>query len=459
MTIMPAASIAMSQSATLPPFPTETILLSAITTVSPRATGAARSPLRIFPMLKTATFIASGRLPALLDDDFLMRQSADARIEASAIGYAEDHGDFVRHWRVRQHDRHAVVMRAHVNLVLVVHRNVDQRPRPALLGEGGNPGVAAADRRTNRIGEGRGQKRIRMLLLAGEADDSALAVALHLVLAEARERKLGHALAEFDAGIDHWPQILDVAPSVGILHHGDSGDASQPLVRGASGLLEALFHDNERAPGAKLHGVILTFGFRRSCALSADLSIQYADDAVCADRTKQNRMLNFNVEDRVGTIVIERVSAGNAFTEAMVRQLGEIIRRAAEEADIVTLSSAVADFTIAIAAANTRFALDEVKLGIPPMFILEQILEHLPAKCALDFILTGREFGADEALQIGLVSHVVAPADLDSTVGKFVATLCSRDRRVVLACKSYLRAVAKMPPEVRSAYTLVEQTQ
>src|SRR6516162_8621085 len=167
MTIMPAASIAMSQSATLPPFPTETILLSAITTVSPRATGAARSPLRIFPMLKTATFIAS------------------------------------------------------------------------------------------------------------------------------------------------------VAPSVGILH-GDSGDASQPLVRGASGLLEALFHDNERAPGAKLHGMILTFGFRRSCALSADLSIQYADDAVCADRTKQNRMLNFNVEDRVGTIVIERASAGNAFTEAMV---------------------------------------------------------------------------------------------------------------------------------------------
>jgi len=258
-----------------------------------------------------------------------------------------------------------------------------------------------------------------MLLLAGNADDSALAVALHLVLAETRERKLDNAFAEFDAGIDHWPQILDIAPSVGILHHGDNGDASQPLVREASGLLEALFHDNERAPGANLHGVILTFGFRRSCALSADLSIQYADDAVRADRTKQNRMLNFNFEDRVGTIVIERVSAGNSFNEAMVRQLGEIIRRAAEEADIVTLSGAGADFTIrrdrgepksgspfdafcnisalnkaiaefpgvlitgvrgrafglgfglimrsdiAIASANTRFALDEVKLGIP----------------------------------------------------------------------------------------------
>jgi enoyl-CoA hydratase/carnithine racemase len=228
---------------------------------------------------------------------------------------------------------------------------------------------------------------------------------------------------------------------------------------------------------------------------------------------KPNRMIKFNVEDRVGTIVIERASAGNAFTEEMVRQLGEIIRRAAEEADIVTLSGAGADFTIgrdrgepksgspfdafrnisalnktiaefpgvlitgvrgrafglgiglilrsdiAIAAADARFALDEVKIGIPPMFIMEQILEYLPAKRALDFILTGREFGADEALQIGLVSRVVGPDDLDGTMGEFVATLRSRDRRVVLACKRYLRAVGKMPPEARSAYALVEQTQ
>ena len=57
-------------------------------------------------------------------------------------------------------------------------------------------------------------------------------------------------------------------------------------------------------------------------------------------------MLKFNVEDRVGTIVIERALAGNAVTEEMVRELGGIIRRAAEEADIVALSGAGPDFTI-----------------------------------------------------------------------------------------------------------------
>jgi enoyl-CoA hydratase/carnithine racemase len=100
-----------------------------------------------------------------------------------------------------------------------------------------------------------------------------------------------------------------------------------------------------------------------------------------------------------------------------------------------------------------------VKLGIPPMLIMEQILEHLPAKRALDLILTGREFGADEALQIGLVSRVVGPDDLDGTMGELVATLRLRDRRVVLACKRYLRSIGKIPPEARSAYALVEQTQ
>src|SRR5205085_2519816 len=87
------------------------------------------------------------------------------------------------------------------------------------------------------------------------------------------------------------------------------------------------------------------------------------------------------------------------------------------------------------------------------------ILEHLPGKRALDFILTSREFGADEALQIGLISRIVAPDHFDATLAEFVATLRSRDRRVVLACKRYLRAVGKMPAEARSAYALVQQTQ
>jgi enoyl-CoA hydratase/carnithine racemase len=224
-------------------------------------------------------------------------------------------------------------------------------------------------------------------------------------------------------------------------------------------------------------------------------------------------MISFNVEDRVGRIVIARAAAANAFTGDMVRQLHAALQSAAECTDIVTLTGEGTDFTVgrdrhepktgspfdafsgisalnkaiagypgiliavvrgrahglgvglvmrsdlAIAASDAQFALDEVKLGIPPMFIMEEIVDHLPSKRALDVILTSREFGADEALQIGLLSRVVPADELEAAAAKLVETLRGRDRSVILVCKRYLRTVAKMPSEARAAYALVEQTQ
>ena len=176
-------------------------------------------------------------------------------------------------------------------------------------------------------------------------------------------------------------------------------------------------------------------------------------------------MLKFNVEDRVGTIVIERASEGNAFTGEIVRQLGEIIRRAVEEADIVTLAGAGADFTIGrdrhkpksspFDAFRNISALNKAIAEFPGVLITGVrgrafglgvgLIEHLPAKRALDFIL----MGVNSALTtrwIGLISRVVRLDDFDGTVGEFVAMLRSRDRRVVPACKRYLRAVGKCRP-------------
>jgi len=224
-------------------------------------------------------------------------------------------------------------------------------------------------------------------------------------------------------------------------------------------------------------------------------------------------MISFKVEDRVGHIVIARATAANAFTGDMVRQLHAALRSAADSTDIVTLTGEGADFTVgrdrhepkagspfdafshisalnkaiaaypgiliavvrgrafglgvglvmrsdlAIAAGDAQFSLDEVKLGIPPMFIMEEIVDHLPSKHALDVILTSREFGADEALRIGLLSRVVPGEQLEAASATLVETLLGRDRSVIRTCKRYLRTVAEMPAEARAAYALIEQTQ
>jgi enoyl-CoA hydratase/carnithine racemase len=224
-------------------------------------------------------------------------------------------------------------------------------------------------------------------------------------------------------------------------------------------------------------------------------------------------MIKFDVADRIGRLVIDRPDAGNAFTTEMARQFRLALEAAADGADIVVMTGAGPDFTVgrdrkeprsgtpfdsfsavsamnqaiasfpgvlvaavrgqvhglgvglvmrsdlAIGATDAEFLLDEVELGIPPMFIMEEMVEHLAPKQIFDLILTSRAFDADRALQLGVLSRVVAPADLESEVEKVVAILHQRDRHVVLACKRYLRAVGKLPRDARPAFALVEQTQ
>lgn len=224
-------------------------------------------------------------------------------------------------------------------------------------------------------------------------------------------------------------------------------------------------------------------------------------------------MLQFATDGRIGEIVINRPDAGNAFTGEMARQFGEIMREAAQSADVVTIRGEGADFTtgrdrhepksaspfdafrqisaanasmaafpgiliskvrgrafgfgvglvmrsdIAFASQEAQFRLDEVEHGIPPMFIMEAMGDHLAPKHALEMVLSGRQLGAEEALRIGLLSQVVAANTLDKAVDDFVALLRGRDRRVVLACKRYLRASARLPAEARSAFALIEQTE
>lgn len=72
--------------------------------------------------------------------------------------------------------------------------------------------------------------------------------------------------------------------------------------------------------------------------------------------------------------------------------------------------------TIRIASKNARLGQPEVKLGIIPGYGGSQRLARLCGKgMAHELILTGEMISADEAQRIGLVNHVVEPAELMST--------------------------------------------
>jgi enoyl-CoA hydratase/carnithine racemase len=222
--------------------------------------------------------------------------------------------------------------------------------------------------------------------------------------------------------------------------------------------------------------------------------------------------VDLTIENRAARLMLARPQAANAFTSEMMSQFLAAVTRAAGEGDILFISGAGPDFTIgrdrsepktgapfdafklitdvntalasfpgiivtavqgrafgfgvgivmrsdiALAAEDARFALDEVKLGIPPMFIMAEILEHLSPKSALDIVLSSREFDAAEAQQMGLVSRVLPREDLEPGTGDLVRELRERDREVLLASKRYLRTARELPSAARGAFALVEQT-
>lgn len=218
--------------------------------------------------------------------------------------------------------------------------------------------------------------------------------------------------------------------------------------------------------------------------------------------------IDFMVEERVGRLVLRRAT----FTTEMLRETLSALGRARSEADILVISAAGADYSlgrdrqeprsgppfdafklitdvnaalaefpgvavslvrgrafgfavglilrtdIAIAADDARFALDEIKLGIPPMFIMAGILEHLAPKAASDIIFSSREFGAAEARDMGLVSRVVPADRLGAAGDELIAELKQRDAAVLAASKRYLKAIREVPAAARPSFALVEQT-
>ena len=79
--------------------------------------------------------------------------------------------------------------------------------------------------------------------------------------------------------------------------------------------------------------------------------------------------------------------------------------------------------THVVAAEGTRFGLPEVKRGIWPFQVMATLADLMPARQLLDWCMRGAVLPATEAQSRGLVTHVVAPDDLDKTIQELLAEI------------------------------------
>ena len=115
----------------------------------------------------------------------------------------------------------------------------------------------------------------------------------------------------------------------------------------------------------------------------------------------------------------------------------------------------VATCDLAVAAESARFATPGVKIGLfcsTPMVALSRAV---PAKQAMRMLLTGDFVTAEDALKFGLVSDVVADADLESATLELALKVASASSATVALGKAAFYEQRELP--VADAYARMSQ--
>lgn len=109
------------------------------------------------------------------------------------------------------------------------------------------------------------------------------------------------------------------------------------------------------------------------------------------------------------------------------------------------------DFTLAV--PDAKFGYTEVRIGFVPAIVSTFLLRQVGEKQARDLLLTGRIFGAEEAMRMGLVSEVIAPDKLMEHARELAASLLENSAASLRATKQLLtnHARAELDAQIESA--------
>lgn len=100
----------------------------------------------------------------------------------------------------------------------------------------------------------------------------------------------------------------------------------------------------------------------------------------------------------------------------------------------------VASADLVVCRDDVTFALTEVRLGLAAAVISIPLRARLSPRAASDWFLTGRAVDAREAREAGLVTHVVAPDEVDAAVARVLDDLRAGARQGLVEAKRLLSA-------------------
>jgi enoyl-CoA hydratase/carnithine racemase len=116
----------------------------------------------------------------------------------------------------------------------------------------------------------------------------------------------------------------------------------------------------------------------------------------------------------------------------------------------------VAQCDLAVASTDAKFAVSGVNLGLFCSTPSVPLLRNVPAKFAMEMLVTGDFIGAQQALERGLINRAVPADQLDAEVEKLVASILAKPRAAISMGKDLFYRQREMGLE--AAYQLAGQT-
>lgn len=115
----------------------------------------------------------------------------------------------------------------------------------------------------------------------------------------------------------------------------------------------------------------------------------------------------------------------------------------------------VAQCDLAVAAQTARFGVNGIDVGLFCSAPAVPLVRNVPAKVAMEMLLTGDFLSAEEAQQRGLVNRVVPPEALDDAVEALLERLLSKPRQAMALGKATF--YQQRETGIESAYQLAAQ--
>ncbi|MEJ8839075.1 enoyl-CoA hydratase [Ramlibacter sp. AN1133] len=116
----------------------------------------------------------------------------------------------------------------------------------------------------------------------------------------------------------------------------------------------------------------------------------------------------------------------------------------------------VAQCDLAVASTEARFAVSGVNYGLFCSTPSVPLLRNVPAKQAMEMLVTGEFISAEQASARGLVNHAVAPGEVDGQIARLVDSILAKPRLALAMGKDLFYRQREMG--IAAAYQLAAQT-